>query len=274
MINASRSLLVKAFNDILQERYFLSEITRSIADSQTHIQELNDLLDRETNVSPGAIALFNQTKENNQRMIDYLKKPIAEVCDYADGSETEVDASIFHALDQVHQQLRKLIDRIRLDILNNITPWQNAMLLDQNVEDQVQRYIGLVGIILLVFIPVMGLIPLVFTLLLLLACRQRRRRYEGSGSQKTSAVCLCSMRLVFGVMMVLMIITVLLGGILYAVDLFVQGACRVVHDDQPFLISFLTGEKREASTFHQSSRLPSSRATDWTRYGWPDYRRL
>ena len=254
MINGSRSLLVKAFNEILQERYFLGEINRSVSDSQRHIEELNVLVQQETSLSNESLTLFQRIEENNQQMIEYLKIPVAEVCDYAGGSETQVDASIFGALAKVHQQLTKLIDRIRTDILNNITPWQNAMLLSPNVEDQVRWYISLVGIILLVFIPVIGLIPIVFIVVLLICRRsQRRTHYQSSKSKGTSGVARCSMRIVFGLMMVLMIIAVLLAGVLYAVDLFVQGACRVVHDDQPFLISFLTGNERPIS--FQSRRI-------------------
>lgn len=88
MIIGSRSLLVKAFNEILQERYFLGNITLSISDSQRHIEELNVLVQQETSLPNASLALFRQIEENNRQMIEYLKIPIAEVCDYAGGSET------------------------------------------------------------------------------------------------------------------------------------------------------------------------------------------
>jgi hypothetical protein len=55
------------------------------------------------------------------------------------------------------------------------------------------------------------------------------------------SVVLCWMRIVFTPMLIMLIVIVLLTGALYGVDLVVQGACRTVHDDQPFLVSFLTG---------------------------------
>ena len=61
-------------------------------------------------------------------------------------------------------------------------------------------------------------------------------------SNGPSRVLLCLMRLAFVVMVILLIALLLLSGVYYAMDLVVQGTCRTVHDDQPFLISFLSGK--------------------------------
>jgi hypothetical protein len=49
------------------------------------------------------------------------------------------------------------------------------------------------------------------------------------------------MRIIFIPMAIMLVVIVLLTGVLYAVDLFAQGACRTVHDDQAFLVPFLIG---------------------------------
>jgi hypothetical protein len=63
-----------------------------------------------------------------------------------------------------------------------------------------------------------------------------------SASNGPSSLILCLMRIAFGIMIVMLIILVLLTGVYYALDLAVQGSCRTVHDDQPFLINFVTGK--------------------------------
>lgn len=40
-------------------------------------------------------------------------------------------------------------------------------------------------------------------------------------------------------MMIILIIIVLVTGIFYGADILVQGGCRLVHNDQPFIVSFL-----------------------------------
>ena len=48
------------------------------------------------------------------------------------------------------------------------------------------------------------------------------------------------MRIAFFIMLIILIAMTLVTGVYYATDLTLQGACRVVHDDQPFIINFTT----------------------------------
>ncbi|CAF1156417.1 unnamed protein product [Didymodactylos carnosus] len=272
LIKASHSMFVKAFNQIFQEKYFLDEIRQSATGSVVHIHELNILINQETSVLPETIALFREIQNENQRMIDDLKLPLQELCDYANGSEPEIDDTIFDALNLVHQQLRKLIDTIQNDILSHITPWQSAMLMNKDLEDRVRWYVRLVGTLLLVLIIILGLIPMVFFIVIAICrlshCERNdsssndrkknrqngwRRQSQSSTDQEESVsnvqsshcsprVVLCWMRIVFTLMMIMLIVLVLLTGALYGLDLVAQGTCRTVHDDQPFLVSFLTDQ--------------------------------
>ncbi|CAF4357889.1 unnamed protein product, partial [Rotaria sordida] len=61
-----------------------------------------------------------------------------------------------------------------------------------------------------------------------------------SSNDSSSGVLLCLMRIAFVIMIIILFVMVLLTGVYYALDLGVQGACRAVHDDQPFLINFVT----------------------------------
>jgi hypothetical protein len=50
------------------------------------------------------------------------------------------------------------------------------------------------------------------------------------------------MRIAFAIMIILFIVLLLLTGVCYALDLAVQGSCRTIHDDQPFLVNMLSGK--------------------------------
>ena len=52
-----------------------------------------------------------------------------------------------------------------------------------------------------------------------------------------------SIRIAFGFMFILLIILSVISSFPYVVDLFLQSSCRLVHNDQPFLISLLTGNQ-------------------------------
>ncbi|CAF0895244.1 unnamed protein product [Rotaria sp. Silwood1] len=144
VIKASQSLFVKAFDQILREKYFFDEIRQLVIYSDLHIKELEELINQETNLLPEAMVLFQDIKNDNREMINYLKMPLQEPCDYANGNDTEVISIVVEALDLVHQQMNKLIDRIRNDFLSQITPWPNAMLMNKTLEDQVRWYVRLV----------------------------------------------------------------------------------------------------------------------------------
>ncbi|CAF1430662.1 unnamed protein product [Adineta steineri] len=59
-------------------------------------------------------------------------------------------------------------------------------------------------------------------------------------NRNSSCVVPCLMRLAYSIMVIIFIIMVIFSGVYYALDLSIQGACRSVHDDQPFLVSFVT----------------------------------
>jgi hypothetical protein len=54
---------------------------------------------------------------------------------------------------------------------------------------------------------------------------------------------LCSIRIAFGFVLILMIMVCLISSLIYVLDLFIQNSCRLVHYDQPLLISLITGIK-------------------------------
>ena len=70
-----------------------------------------------------------------------------------------------------------------------------------------------------------------------------------SSSRNPSGVCLCLMRLAFVVMLIMVIVLSVLTGAYYAADLSLQASCRMVQNDQPFLVSFILGESLLAFTF-------------------------
>jgi hypothetical protein len=183
VVNASRALLVNAFDQILRQKYYLDEIRQSVAESGAHINTLNELIYEDTSLLQGTILLFEEIESEHQKMIEYLKIPLQELCDYADGSETDIDNTILDALYPIHQQLEKLIDTIEKDFVSDAASWQNTLLINENLEDQIRRYARLVGTILLVLIIVFGLIPIVFFTIIILCrcCRGQRKDSSSEG---------------------------------------------------------------------------------------------
>lgn len=43
-------------------------------------------------------------------------------------------------------------------------------------------------------------------------------------------------------MFLILLLMVLLSGLLHGMDLIVQGTCRAIHDDQPFIVETLVGK--------------------------------
>ncbi|CAF4975779.1 unnamed protein product [Rotaria sp. Silwood1] len=179
VIKASQSIFVKGFDQILQEKYFLNEIRQSVSDSVVHIGALEQLINQTTSLTSEIYVTFASIKSESNNMIDSLKAPLQKLCDYADGKDKEIDDTIIKALNLLHQQMKKLIDTIRNDFLTHLTPWENKMLINKNLEDKIRWYIRLVGIILLVLTIVFGFIPITFVILIsicyLCRCQQNGR---------------------------------------------------------------------------------------------------
>ncbi|CAF3515485.1 unnamed protein product [Rotaria sp. Silwood1] len=179
VIKASQSIFVKGFDQILQEKYFLNEIRQSVSDSVVHIGALEQLINQTTSLTSEIYVTFASIKSESNSMIDFLKAPLQKLCDYADGKDKEIDDTIIKALNLLHQQMKKLIDTIRNDFLTHLTPWENKMLINKNLEDKIRWYIRLVGIILLVLTIVFGFIPITFVILIsicyLCRCQQNGR---------------------------------------------------------------------------------------------------
>jgi hypothetical protein len=64
-----------------------------------------------------------------------------------------------------------------------------------------------------------------------------------SPDRRSNSLFLCSMRISFGLIIVLLIILIIISGLLYVMDLLVQSSCRLVHSDQSRLVSFVSGRK-------------------------------
>jgi len=69
-----------------------------------------------------------------------------------------------------------------------------------------------------------------------------------SKDHRFSYLFICSIRIGFGFLLVLLIVLCLISILLYGVDMLTQSSCRLVHYNQPFLISFLTGNKNKSFT--------------------------
>ncbi|CAF2561312.1 unnamed protein product [Rotaria sp. Silwood2] len=168
LINASKSMLVKAFDGILKEKYFLQNIVQSVNNVDNNIQNLQNIINKESTLSPLAVQTFKDIQEQYQDMINYLQIPLEEVCNYANGTQTDIDMKLLNVLNLVHDKLIKAINSINDDVLKKITPWQNHMLINKDLEEQIRHYINLVGIISLVLVIILGIIPVGFLIFIII----------------------------------------------------------------------------------------------------------
>jgi len=163
-------MLVKAFDEILTDKYFVQNIVRSVNSMGGHIRELGDEVEKQSSIlPPSAKQLFEDIKQRYQLMLNYTQAPIKEVCDYANGSQTDIDQILLDALDLVHQELKKVNDTIKQNILSEITPWEEHMLLDTEVEGIIRGYVSMAGTIFLVLVLVLGGIPVIFFIFILIS---------------------------------------------------------------------------------------------------------
>jgi Fe2+ transport system protein B len=162
-------MLVKAFDRILNEKYFVQDIIQTVNSIGQHIHELSVAIDNETSIPDTAKYIFQDIQRQYQSMINYTQLPLKEVCDYANGKNTDIDRKLLEALDVVHRELKRVIDTINQDILSKITPWQNHMLMDIDFEEQIRSYISLAGTIGLVLVIILAFIPVVFFVFIMIS---------------------------------------------------------------------------------------------------------
>ncbi|CAF4094688.1 unnamed protein product [Adineta steineri] len=284
LINASKSILVKTFDKILKEKYFIRNITDSLNNITTNIKDLDIIVADYTSISPAANETYEKAKKGYNDMMNSLQTPLQEICNYASQSQTDIDDILLNALNLVHEYLRKIIDTIDKDILPEILPSDNPLFMSIEFEEEIRGYISSIGTVFLILIIFVVLIPVGFLIFLILAhlCRcdrtessnktpddlrmrrlsdvssmngnHRHKSHHGYSRQdsysqdeefeytnkNSSCVVPCLMRLAYSIMVIIFIIMVIFSGVYYALDLSIQGACRSVHDDQPFLVSFVT----------------------------------
>jgi hypothetical protein len=162
-------MLVKTFDEILTEKYLIRTIAQSVNRIDKNMQDLNSIVDNDTSISPSAKELFRRSKGQYQNMTDSLQGPIEKFCEYANGTQTDIDKKLLEALGRVHWDLTKTIDTIKKDILNGITPWENNMFMNIDSEEQIRGYINLIGTIFLILVIFLAIIPLGFAILIILS---------------------------------------------------------------------------------------------------------
>mgnify|MGYP006897128087 CR=1 FL=1 len=84
---------------------------------------------------------------------------------------------MYNALEFLHNKLTNTINIINQDILSQITPWQNHILIDMELEDTIRRYINIAGIISFVLVLLLGIIPLIFLIVVIISrscCHHRK----------------------------------------------------------------------------------------------------
>lgn len=159
-------MLVKTFDTILTEKYFIKDIVRSVNRIDKNIQDLNIIVETDTSITQAAKELFQKAKVQYEDMTSSLQIPIKKVCDYATGTQTDIDKKLLDALDIVHRQLIKITNTIKQDILK---PWENYMLMNIELEEQIRGYINQSGTIFLILVIFLAVIPVGFAIFIILA---------------------------------------------------------------------------------------------------------
>ena len=184
-------MLIKSFNRTLEEKYFVYDILQFVNNIDRNIEELNIIIPNEPTLPPSAIKIFQDIKSQYQQMNKYLQMPLQEICNYANGTHNDIDKKLLEGLDVVHQQLRKIINTVKTDILNKITPWQNHMLIDIDIEEQIRNYMTLAGNICLVLVIFLTVIPLAFGIFVIIfrLCSNEEKQLSTRKIQLVIIVC-------------------------------------------------------------------------------------
>jgi hypothetical protein len=161
-------MLVKAFERILNEKYLVQNISQTVNSIDAHIQEL-DIAINESSLPQPAKDLFKDIQEQYNSMLNFIQLPLQEVCNYANGTHSDIDDKLLAALLVVHIELERAINTINNDILSKITPWEDHLLMNIELEEQIRYYVSLSGTIFFVLVIVLGAIPLVFLVFILLS---------------------------------------------------------------------------------------------------------
>ena len=163
LINASKSMLVQAFDRILTEKYLIRDIAETINITDGHFAELTAAVNNQSALLPKpAKELFVELVERYRLLHIYIQVPLEEVCNYTNGTHTDIDVILLEGLEVVHFELTRVNETMREDILSEITPWNEHLLIDAKSENNIRKYINIGGIVLLVLVILLGAIPLIF----------------------------------------------------------------------------------------------------------------
>ena len=164
LINASKSMLDTTFKDILRVKYFLPDLLQRVNETNEYFKQLNTTVREDPALPQPVKDMFGMIEDEHRRMIDYLNSPLKELCNYNNATDTDIDQELLTALDSLHQVLKKLIKIIGDDILQNITPWENHLLISKDRQSTIRHYVNLVGTIGFALIIALVAIPLIFFL--------------------------------------------------------------------------------------------------------------
>jgi len=278
LINASKSIVLETFNRILDEKYFVSKIVNTTNDSDQRFQRLATIVNESSSEFPPAVEqLFTTILQNHQKLLKSLSDPLKKLCEYEFMTTTDIDLILLDALNDVHLELNRLERFINNDVLQEITPWQSHQLIDPNFEHDIRKYVHLANSFFLAFCVVVVIVPIcIFIGLFFRNVREGRsnrsftetsgyelpmdsvyttereenRAWEkvSSGPEKSPKRSFCCIRVIFTFMAVIFLLLMLVTGVYYALNLFVQSSCQLVHEDQPFLVSLITDDPKVNST--------------------------
>lgn len=178
LFNGSKAMLVNAFSRIINEKYYLNNIAQNVSKISDNIEQLNIVINNDPTLPAIVISTFNDVQQEYQNTINNLQKPLEKVCNYINGTDTDIDSKIASAFGDVDRALTRIINSINNDILSTMTPWENHLLLKNSLEKDIRRYLKIAGAIAIVFVILLGVIPLsfgFFTIGVRLLSRNRNR---------------------------------------------------------------------------------------------------
>ncbi|CAF1043783.1 unnamed protein product [Rotaria sp. Silwood1] len=149
--------MIKAFNRLLQENYFIEDLIHYINNINKNYYQLRDLIMNETIL----VNLFDQFTISYENLINdfiYLNK---QLCYYFDNYGSDLDKQILNNLNTSHEKIQFLIQFIEKQILNKI----NSNFLDRKQEDKIHRYISLIAYLITFIIVCITIIPLIFIII-------------------------------------------------------------------------------------------------------------
>lgn len=165
LINATKHILIKTFNQILNEIYFLPSILRKTDDTADHIRNLTKTVEGDFSLPLWIHIAASSIKANYQKLSNSFVKPVREVCQNETVIFGNLDQALLRVFNEIHQPLDRLTEFLNNHILTKVSPWQDHRLINSDLEKMIRRYSRVVHCLVSFICIGLVLVPVIIVVL-------------------------------------------------------------------------------------------------------------